>query len=215
MRSVFLLLLIFFIGCKKDEHPVIVKGQAFDDIRKQPVKNLLVYIYDVQCENFGCHFNKVLDSTRTDANGRYEMMYYPKNSNTLHVACSFSPDTFVFADIQNAQPRISIGDNTVDFIIRKTTVLKARIVVTNNTFLPLRIFDNISKIPIEINGVNKDTVVYLRAVANKANLINLIAFEPGQIYYRKKTESIVFNSLADTFTVTIPADLSNYPQFKY
>jgi hypothetical protein len=217
MRNVFVLLFIILllISCKKKEYPVIVKGQAWDDSRQKPVKNLLIYIYDVKCENFGCHFNQILDSTRTDESGHYEMIYQPQNGNSLHIDCSYQPRTYVYADPEQRQRRLSIGNNTGDFILRKTTVLKARIIMSNNPFPPLKIIDNIEAFMVEVNGINKDTVVYLRGVANKNNFIDFLIIEPGYIYYKRKTENIVVNSLVDTFAVTILTDPSTYPQFKY
>lgn len=211
-------IVLFITGCRKKDDSielVTVKGRVWDDNRQQPVKNLVVYIYDVKCENWACHFNQVVDSTRTDNNGYYEMVYKPQNNNSLNVSCSYASRSYVHAEPQNQQQRISKGNNTANFTLRKTSVLKARLMVSNNPFPPLKVFDNIETFMVEINGTNNDTLVYLRCVPNQNNLIDLLIIEPGYQYGRRKTENISINSFPDTFNVTIVSDPSTYTRFKY
>lgn len=220
MKTNWLLLgiILFLVGCEKKADSIgrtIVKGRAWDDNRQQPIKNLLVYIYDVKCENWACHYNQVVDSTRTDDEGYYEMDYRPKNQNSLYVTCDFLSRLYVHAQPQNQQQRISKGNNTANFTLRQTSVLKTRVTVSNNPFPPLKIFDNIEAFVVEINGENNDTIVYLRGVPNQINPIDLVIVEPGHQYGRRKTEIIFINSFDDTLNVTITADVNTFDRFKY
>ena len=222
MKKSFLTLLstiLLLTNCKKDEtnELVIIKGRVWDDNMQIPVKNLLVYIYDVKCENFACHSNEIVDSTRTDNNGNYEMNYKRKNSNSLYVRCTFpnrsyTPPTNQGNEHQILRPGTYTEKN---FILRKTSVLKTRVLVSNNPYPPLKIFDNIEAHMEEIKGANKDTVVYLRGVANRLNQIDLVASSPDLLYYRRKTESINLGTYADTINITILANPNTFPITKY
>jgi hypothetical protein len=211
--------ILLLTNCKKDEanELVIIKGKVWDDNMQMPIKNLLVCIYDVKCENFACHSNEIVDSTRTDNNGNYEMNYKRKNSNSLYVRCSYPNRSYTHPTNQgNNHQILSPGIYTdKNFILRKTSVLKTRVLVTNNPFPPLKIFDNINAYMVEIKGANKDTIVYLRGVANRVNLIDLVAFSPNILYYRRKTESINLGTYADTINITILADPNTFPITKY
>lgn len=223
MKKYFILTLlssvIFFTSCKKDKENelVIIKGRVWDDNREEPVKNLLVYMYDVKCENFACHSNEIVDSTRTDNNGMYEMNHIRKSSNSLYVRCNYADRTYTPPTNQGNEHQILKPGIYTDknFILRKTSVLKTRVVVRNNPHPPLKIFDNIEAHMVEIKGASKDTIVYLRGVANRANAIDLVAFSPDMLYYRRKTESINLGTHADTINVTILADPNTFPITKY
>jgi hypothetical protein len=79
------------LSCKKESDIidiVSVSGKVWDNTLQKSVSNLLVYIYDVKCENFHCGYNKVVDSTRTDSNGFYKIEYPRRNYNTLYLKCS-------------------------------------------------------------------------------------------------------------------------------
>lgn len=210
---------IFMIAsCKKDDSAelVVVKGKVWDDKLLQPVKNMSVIIYDVECENFMCHANDVVDSTKTDDNGNYEINYKRKNSNSLYVVCNYPRRLYVHpTDQGNEHQILNPGTYTgKDFILRKTSVLKARVVIRNNPFPPLKISDNKGSY-IQINGASKDTIIQLRAVANSTNQLSLVANSPDMSYYRLRWDDVVLGAYADTFNITIEADPNTFPITKY
>lgn len=214
-----LALLFGFASCEdKDDilERVIVKGRVYDDINQQPVKNLLVFIYDVECKNFACHSNKVLDSTRTNFNGYYEINYKPKNGNSLYVMCGYPSRTYAHPENQDWQKQIGRGNNYANFTLRKTSVLRTRVIVTNNPFPPLKVADNIESHWVEIYGANKDTVIYLRGVANHSNPISLFVTTPDfTTYYRQRVDYIQLGAYADTLDLLIRADPNTFPITKY
>ena len=109
-RSIIALLssILLLVNCKKDKNYelVSIKGRVWDDNMHQPVKNLLVYMYDVECENFACHGNDIVDSTRTDINGKYEMNYYRRNYNSLYVRCDYPDRSYTHPTNQGNEHQI-------------------------------------------------------------------------------------------------------------
>lgn len=214
------IVVLLLINCKKDDSAerVIVSGKAFDEILQKPVKNLSVYVYDNVCENFACHFNQIVDSTRTDDNGYYHLNFKPKNLNSLHLVCNFPKGMYGRSRNQNTdfEYQLTKGNYTgKDFILDKTSVLKTRVILTNNPFPPLKIFDNIDGHIEQVYGMNKDTTVLLRTVCNVYHQIDFIAFSPDMSYYRRRTDNIPPSNYADTIYITIQADPNNFPIKKY
>jgi hypothetical protein len=195
--------------------PVVVQGRVWDDKLQQPVKNLLIYIQDVACKNFMCHFNEIVDSTRTDSDGYYQINYKPKRLNILYVGCAYQDRSYAHAENQSQQYQLKKGYNTVNFTLRKTSVLRARVIVTKNPFPPLKVFDHIGFHMVEINGTDNDTVIYLRGVANHSNWIDLIAASPDFSYYRRRTDYIFPGTFADTIDIAIAADPNTFPITEY
>ena len=214
-----LIITLLLASCKKDKisELVIIKGKVWDDNMQRPIQNLLVYIYDVKCENFACHSNEIVDSIRSDNNGNYEMNYIRKSSNSLYVACSYPNRSYTHPTNQGNEHQIlRPGIYTdMDFILRKTSVLKARVIVRNNPYPPLKIIEDIEANLVEIYGTNKDTIVYLRGVANHVNQIGLVASSPDMLYYRGKNEIINLGTYADTINISILADPNTFPITKY
>ncbi|TXK37028.1 hypothetical protein FVR03_16250 [Pontibacter qinzhouensis] len=223
MKTPLLLTMLFFTlllpGCKdKDDaaEMVVVKGRVYDDLLQQPVQNMLVYIYDVACKNFACSYNQLLDSTRTDAHGYYQLAHKPKNSNGLNVGCSIPDRMYALPNGQTSQRPISKGSNNVNFIIRKTSVIRARVLVTNNLYPPLSIGDYIGFHLVRVYGANNDTTVYLRGVANQENIISLLSAAPNfSTYYRRRLDYLTYGAYADTFDITIIAEPDKFPITSY
>ena len=210
--------ILLLYGCRKKEdafEEITVNGRVWDDNRQQSITNLLVYLYDVKCENWACGFNEIVDSTRTDNNGYYKIIYKRKNSNSLYVNCGYPNRSYVHAQPQVQDQPIYKNNNTIDFTLRKTSVLKARIIVSGNPFPPLKVADNIEAYMVEITGTNKDTLIYLRGVPNQNNVIDLVIVEPGYQYGRYKKENIFIPSFADTSDVTIMAEANTFTRFRY
>lgn len=209
----------FFINCKKEDNSktVFVQGKAWDQILNQPVQNLLIYVYDTKCENFACHDNKTIDSTRTDANGNYKLKFKHENLNSLHLICSFPKYKYIYDISQNSSSeyQISDGDNIgKDFILLKTSVLKTKVSVVNNLFPPLKISDYVGS-RVNIYGTKKDTTVYLYGVSNSGNTIDLIVSTPDLSYYRRRIDIVYPGSYADTINISIQADPDTFPIKKY
>lgn len=210
---------IFLIaGCKKDDSAelVVVKGRVWDDKLQQPVKNVSVIIYDVKCENFICHTNEIVDSTRTDDSGNYEMIYKRKNSNTLYVVCKYPKRLYVHSSDQGNDHQIRNPGTYLDknFILRKTSVLQTRLIIKNNPYPPLKISDYKGSY-IQIYGASKDTVIHLRGVANNTNQLSLVVNSPDMSYYKLRLDDVILGAYADTFNITIEADPNTFPITKY
>lgn len=207
------------LSCNKKDASlkyVLIQGRAWDDNKQVPIADLLVYLFNVKCENWACHFDKILDSTRTDNNGYYQIRYKPKESYEFHVSCGFAKNEYIVAPPAEQERIVDLGNNVVNFILRKTSVLKARVLVKDNAFLPLTVADHIQWFPPEIGGANNDTTVYLYGIPNQSNMIDLITFEPPtQEYFRKRSDTITLNGFADTFNITIVAEPKTFPRFKY
>lgn len=211
------LIVILLTNCKEEDESlklVVVKGRVYDDNRQQPVKNLLVKVFDVECKNFMCHFNEILDSTRTDNQGYYEIKYKPKNGNSIHVACGYKNHKYAHPTSQVREQLIGRGNNTVNFILRETSVLKTRVIVTNNPYPPLRITELMNYYTIKVYGANKDTVVYLHGVPNQNNEIDLSIISPDLSYFKRRIDNIQLGAFADTVDITITADPNTFPLTK-
>ena len=216
---IILLVLIAQSGCEKSESfgEVIVTGKVWDDIRQKPVANLLVYMYDVECKNFSCHQNMIVDSVRTDNNGLYEIKYVRKNQNNLYVRCGYKKDSYAYLS-KNENEYQFLKDGTYsgkNFILRKTSVLRIRAIVKNNLYPPLRLHDNISSNFVKIYGTNADTLVYLHGVPNTINQLDLIVSSPDYTYYRRRTDYINLGNFADTLDITVSAVPDTFPIKKY
>ena len=210
-------MLVLLSGCEKDESSelVVVQGSVYDDIMQQPVENLLVYIHDVECRDFMCGNGKIVDSTRTDSNGLFKMNYKAKNLNSLYLTLRYLDRSYVPAGSQESSYQLVRGNNVTHFILKKTSVLKARVIVINNPHPPLKVFDGIEAHMVEIPGIQKDTVIYLRTVATKKNEIALVVHSPDMLYYRARKDCFYPGSYADTFNITIEANPETFPITNY
>jgi hypothetical protein len=212
-----LCLFAFLASCEKEddgEH-VVVQGSVYDDVLQEPVENMLVYVYDVACKNFMCARNQIVDSTRTDSNGMFKMNYKTNNLNSLYVELGYPSRSYVPAGNQQSSYQLVRGNNAAHFTVRKTSVLKARVLVANNPQPTLKVFDGIEAHMVEIPGMNKDTVIYLRAVANQTNTIDLLAHSPDMQYYRRRTDYFHPLGYADTLNITIEAEPNSFPITSY
>ncbi|MET4084173.1 hypothetical protein ABIB40_004147 [Pedobacter sp. UYP30] len=206
-------LIFIHLSCKKESDIidiVSVSGKVWDSTLQKPVSNFLVYIYDVKCENFHCGYNKIVDSTRTDVNGFYKIDYPRKNYNDLYLTCGDKNKSYTYG----GQFQISKGGTYSDknFLLKKTSVVRARVIVKNNKYPPLYLIDDSDVNSIQIYGLNKDTVVYFRGVANSINGIMLYVNSDYYSYYRRRIDEITLGPYADTLNVTINADdPDNFP----
>jgi hypothetical protein len=200
-------LMFVHLSCKKESDIidiVSVSGKVWDNTLQKSVSNLLVYIYDVKCENFHCGYNKVVDSTRTDSNGFYKIEYPRRNYNTLYLKCSNQDYSYT----NSGEFQIEKGGKPIikNFSVNKTSVLKTRLIFKNNIYPPFRLSNYTDGKFIQIYGLNKDTIIYLKGIANSANFIVLSSISDFYSYYRRRDEIITLGTFADTLNVTIDAD---------
>ena len=218
IRGFVICTVLILLACNKKDDTlkfVSVSGRVWDDNKQAPVPDFWVYLYDIKCENWACHYNKVLDSAQTDADGYYAIRYKPQNSNSLRLSREWFDNRYVVIQPHDEIYIVEKGENTADFTVRRTSVMRTRVLIKNNPFLPLKTHDNIQLFPPEIPGTDNDTIVYLYGLPNRTNLIDLSVFEPGGAFYRKRTDSIALNGFADTFNITITAEPITFPRFKY
>ena len=215
MKKTFFFIISFFIiiqySCKKErssgeEDLVIVSGKVWDNTLNEPVSNLLVFISKNSCVNFSCNNSKRVDSTRTDKNGFYKITH--EYDPFLSISCDYGKTYANAGSFQLSKSGTYLDKN---FTLRKTSILRARVIVKNNLYPPLIINNNIDIIPSQIYGSDKDTVVYFRGFANFVNVIDLLVRSPNLSYYRRKIDYINLGNYADTLDITINADPDNFP----
>lgn len=214
-----LIILIAQLSCEKTESfgEFEVSGKVWDDILQKPVSNLLVYMYDLECKDFACHRNKIVDSVRTDNYGSYKLKYNRKNKNVLYVTCGYENDMYASPSKHDVEFQF-INEGIYpdkNFILRKTSVLRLKVLVKDNLYPPLRIHDNVNSHEVKVYGTTADTIVYLRGVANTINQIDLVVSSPDSKYFRSRTDYINLIGSTDTLNITINAEPDTFPIKKY
>ncbi|KAA3438765.1 hypothetical protein [Rufibacter hautae] len=227
MKTYLSFLLLFaaqlLTGCMEEEEDyghVTVKGRVYDSNRQQPVANQLVYVFDHGGVSMPWMYQNILDSTRTDASGHYELGFERKNLNQTYVTCgwlSFSDKpTYAYAKDHPGETEVKGSNGTYDFDLHKISVLRVRLKVINNPYPPLKVWAtaNVGFSPspvVWVHGNHNDTVFYLRGVANEMNAFGLEAKSPDGSYNRSKWDYHQLGAYADTLEVTMVADPSTFP----
>lgn len=130
--SAFLVSLIVLSACKKEE-PIVygsVDGQILNGFSQQPEEDVLLYLFDksiaIDSVNYS-HDSPVIDSTRTDASGFYEIDSIPPGLYAIMPVDTFLQVTHVESTDQYEFEMLEGEDYSVDFMI-------APIVMSGQTF---------------------------------------------------------------------------------
>ena len=211
------LLLLMIISCSRpavsdltesENAMITVSGRVYDNFVNQPIKNLRMYVYK-PASLFGGVY-KIVAETKTDANGRYSMQFQNKMETYL-VSFDDSSDQFIF-DSNNSEHFLESGFNVFDFKIRHAKTFKANIIITNNIYGPLSIYNNYHTESQTIPFGTTNTVKYFKADPLQINYFQMYVHEPDGHYWWKK-EIFSYSGTKDTMEIKINADLKTFKRY--
>jgi hypothetical protein len=127
MRFVIAIFIVsFLLSCKKAELNY-VKGTVYDNATGEPVKNIMVYLYEDHYKKSGHYF----DSTLTDEKGEYHIDFSKKAGKRYYV--SYKCDNKYFDSVTPFDKELEHGRNAVNFSIQPSSYILFRFIKTSNS----------------------------------------------------------------------------------
>lgn len=180
------------VGCKKPIPPHVittVKGVVIDTVKNKRLSNATVIINGCHQANFRTYCIDSLASTKTDANGAFQITFKADGRAIGFEATVRVDENF---DYPISQPLEAGKTNNISLKAREKNYLKAHIKVTNN------VFDTLVALSIGtkhlIYGRSPDTTLYFRVLPNAQNFMIFSAWDKGMGGYRR---------LIDTLQITL------------
>ncbi len=190
-----ILLTGFLVACKKpisSSTRTTVKGFVIDTVKNKKLPNATVIINGCHQANFRTYCIDSLTSTKTDANGEFEITFQSDGSSIGFEVTVETDDNYDFSIAQSLEPGKT---NNVQLKAREKNYLKANIKVTNNLIDPLVILSIGTKHVIYSSGT--DTLLYFRVLPMAQNLIIFSSWDKNAGGYRQLIDTIQI-SLQDT-----------------
>lgn len=215
MRTVFLSLILFLLfACSRDitenstsESMISVEGKVWDNYTNKPISNLTMYVYKPR-SLYSVY--KIIAQTKTDNMGRYSMSFKFDYSD-YYVSFDKSSNQFIF-DSNNLEHFLNQKVNKIDFEIRKAKIFKTNVIILNNTYGSMSLYNGYftesQTIPF---GVTNATM-YFKADPLGPNIFQMYVNEVDGHYWWKQ-ELKEYSGNKDTLEIEIKADISTFKRY--
>src|SRR5687768_12025995 len=158
MQKIIVILFTFYLtliifSCKKSISSSVmtaVKGSVIDTVKNKRLSNARVIINGCHEANFRTYCIDSLTSTKTNANGEFELTFRSDGKSIGFEASIETDDNYDYSTYQRLEPGKT---NTIQLKAREKNYLKANINVTDNPLDPLVIL-----------SIGTKHVIYLRSV---------------------------------------------------
>lgn len=200
-------------GCSKEESikkvsKISVTGRAWDDFKNQPIPNLKMYVYKPGTI-FGEGF-KIMSQTTTDSNGNYSMSFEDGQDNYLVTFAN--PNSIYIFDSNNLEHFLNSGSNKIDFYIRKAKTFRTNIVITNNIYGTMSIYNGYATDSQAIPITTTNTTLYFKADPIGPNIFQMYVREIDGHYWWK-SEVKQCQGINDTIDIQIDANLNGFVRY--
>jgi hypothetical protein len=210
LRILFGLLLTgILFACKKTISSNIsttVKGFVIDTVKNKRLPNATVIINGCDQANFRTYCIDSLTSTKTNANGEFEITFQSNGTSIGFEATVSTDENYDYSTFQTLEPGKT---NTISLKAREKNYLKANINVTNNPLEPLVVLSIGTKHVIYSRNV--DTLLWFRVLPGAQNLIIFSAWDRSAGGYRQLIDTLQINMQDTTYYRKVLPDVQSFP----
>ena len=192
----------------KEDSKISVTGKAWDDFKNQPIQNLKFYVYkpgSLLGEGF-----KIMSQTITDSNGNYSMSF--EDGDDDYLVTFADPNSLYIFDSNNWEHYLNKGSNKIDFYIRKAKIFRTNIIITNNIYGNMSIYNGYATDPKEIPMITTNTTLYFKADPKGPNIFQMYVHEIDGHYWWK-SEVKQCQGINDTIDIQIDADINGFTRY--
>lgn len=204
----FLLTGLFF-ACKKPISSSIrttVKGFVIDTVKNKRLPKATVIINGCHQANFRTYCIDSLTSTKTNANGEFEITFQSDGTSIGFEATVSTDENYDYSTFQTLEPGKT---NTISLKAREKNYLKANINVTNNPLDPLVILSIGTKHIIYSRSV--DTLLWFRTLPSAQNLMIFTAWDRSAGGYRQLIDTLQITMQDTTYYRKVLPNVQTFP----
>ena len=155
-----------FMNCEWPEETRL-RGQVYDSVKQTMLEDVNVILWSCQrsFSSAGITCNTIVDSARTNKNGRYLMHFLPDQTTDEYMVVIDNDNSFYSMERKKVRAGV---ENFVTIYARQVNYIKVKLTINNNSVGPITMetaLGNEVLIPQHI----RDTVVYGRVMPNTRN----------------------------------------------